>query len=417
MAVERTTVAAPLRVQVGLAEGRLRWHAITLALLLVAAFTVASGWAGLLRHEILGTGYLPRGSVPLFLLLVLLNAVIRRLAPSIALNRTELAVIFALLLAIAAISGQEFGIHFYLNLLGLVYYSSPQSQWFNLFTPHLAPYLVPSLQFRDPAILWAFEGMPTGARPPLGEWLMPLLAWTPYLFGVYALLVCFCGLFARQWEEHERLLYPLTQVPMELSGDDQHAVPLVLRSPFFWLGFLSAAIPISLRGLHLYFPQVPDPRLQRTVAELFGLAPNAPLFPTGPLSAFNGLLAHLYPEMVGIAYLLSREVGFSLWFFLFLRHTEVALRIAMGQDLYHAEFLTFQSIAAYTVMALAILWVARFYLRDILKGTVTSLLGRWTGRAGPTPSESWALWDVSGFSSGCFAGRSGWRECRFSGRR
>jgi hypothetical protein len=131
-------------------------------------------------------------------------------------------------------------------------------------------------------------------------------------------------LFARQWEEHERLLYPLTQVPMELSGDDQHAVPLVLRSPFFWPGFLAAAIPISLRGLHLYFPQVPDPRLQRTVAELFGLAPNAPLFPTGPLSAFNGLLAHFYPEMVGIAYLLSREVGFSLWFFLFLRHTEVA---------------------------------------------------------------------------------------------
>jgi hypothetical protein len=254
MAVERTTVAAPLRVQVGLAEGRLRWHAITLALLLVAAFTVASGWAGLLRHEILGTGYLPRGSVPLFLLLVLLNAVIRRLAPSIALNRTELAVIFALLLAIAAISGQEFGIHFYLNLLGLVYYSSPQSQWFNLFTPHLAPYLVPSLQFRDPAILWAFEGMPMGARPPLGEWLVPLLAWTPYLFGVYALLVCFCGLFARQWEEHERLLYPLTQVPMELSGDDQHAVPLVLRSPFFWLGFLAAAHPDFPSGLAPLLP-------------------------------------------------------------------------------------------------------------------------------------------------------------------
>ncbi|MFA0751759.1 MAG: hypothetical protein SLRJCFUN_002162 [Candidatus Fervidibacter sp.] len=404
MAAERTRMAATLRVQVGLAEGRLRWHALALALILVAAFTVASGWAGLLRHEILGTGYLPRGVVPLFLLLVLLNATLRSLVPSLALNRTELAVTFALLLSIAAISGQEFGIHFYLNLLGLVYYSSPQSQWFNLFTPHLAPYLVPSLQFRDPAILWAFEGMPVGARPPLGEWLLPLLAWTPYLFGVYALLVCFCGLFARQWEEHERLLYPLTQVPMELSGDDRHAVPLVLRSPFFWLGFLAAALPISLRGLHLYFPQVPDPRLQRTVAELFGLAPNAPLFPTGPLSAFNGLLAHLYPEMVGIAYLLSREVGFSLWFFLFLRHTEVALRIAMGQDLYHAEFLTFQSIAAYTVMALAILWVARFYLWDIVKGTLKSLLGRWTGKVEAMPSEGWALWG----SIGIFVGLLCW---------
>ena len=66
MAAERTTVAVPLRVQVGLAEGRLRWHAITLALILVAAFTVASGWAGLLRHEILGRATYLAGASPSF---------------------------------------------------------------------------------------------------------------------------------------------------------------------------------------------------------------------------------------------------------------------------------------------------------------------------------------------------------------
>ncbi|MFA0734947.1 MAG: hypothetical protein OGMRLDGQ_001447 [Candidatus Fervidibacter sp.] len=207
-------VAKPLPVVAEEAvQPKVRWAAVILTLALVAGFSVVSGWAALLRHEILGTGYLPRGVVPLFLVIVLINALVKKVTPKLALTRTELAFVFALLTAIAAIPGQEFGIHFYLNLLGLVYYSSPQSQWFNLFTPHLPSWLVPSLQFRDPAILWAYEGMPAGAKMPLGEWLIPLLVWTPYLFGIYALLVCLCGLMARQWEEHERLLYPLTQVP------------------------------------------------------------------------------------------------------------------------------------------------------------------------------------------------------------
>ncbi len=370
---------------------KVRWAVVVLALILVACFSAASGWAALLRHEILGTGYLPRGIVPLFLLLVLINALVKQVAPKVAMSRAELAFTFAILTAIAAVSGQEYGIHFYLNLLGLVYYSSPQSQWFNLFTPHLRPWLVPSLQFRDPAILWAYEGMPAGARPPLGEWLIPLLVWTPYLLGVYALIVFLCWLMARQWEEHERLLYPLTQVPLELAGDEGRAIPRVFSSPFFWFGFLVAAVPISMRGLHLYFPQVPDPQLQRTFGQLFGLAPGAPLFSSGPLTAFNGLLAHFYPEMIGIAYLLSREVGFSLWFFLFLRHAEVAIRMALGVDMYHAEFLTFQSIAAYIVMAVAILWVSRRYLAEIALGVAQWFWAKVARKPSSAPSESLAF--------------------------
>ncbi len=380
-----------------------RKSVLIFAFVIVFGFTAVSGWTALYRHEILGTGYLPRGVVPLFLLLVLLNSGIRTFFPALALSRAELVFIFALLTATVAIAGQEFGIHFYLNLLGLVYYSSPQSQWFNQFTPHLAPWLVPSLQFRDPAILWAYEGMPEGARFPLGEWLVPLVVWTPYLFGVYGVAVLLVGLVARQWEDHERLLYPLTQVPLELAGDERYPLPRVFRSPLFWFGFLLAAVPLSLRGLHLYFPQVPDPRLQRSLAELFGLAPGTPMFPSGPLSAFNGLQAHFYPEMVGIAYLLSREVGFSLWFFLLLRHAEIALRIALGLDMYHAEFLIFQSLAAYTVMAIAIGWVARQYFFAIAQAAVKNLLRRSDDQTRSLAFEGWALVGLVGAFLGLLA--------------
>ncbi len=351
--MQRESTAIALPVALATPSLKVRWWALGFTLILVALFTAASSWSSLTRYEILGTGYLPRGIVPLFLLLVLLNQGIRFLAPSLALSRAELLIAFALLSATAAISGQEFANHFYLNLIGLVYYSSPQSQWFGKFTPHLPDYLVPSLHFRDPAILWAYEGMPAGAKMPLGEWLVPLLVWSPYLIGVYALLICLCLLFARQWEDHERLLYPLTQVPLELATTDDR--PSLFRSPLFWLGFFIAACPYALRALHLYFPAIPDPQPQRNAGILF---------PSGPLSAFNNLELHFYPEMIGIAYLLAREVGLSLWFFPFLRRGELATRMALGMDMYHAEFFTFQSVATYLVMGASLIWVARGYLKD-----------------------------------------------------
>ncbi len=373
-APEATSRVLPLKVAPPAATV-IRWRALLFALLLVAAFTAASSWASLTRYEILGTGYLPRGVVPLFLLLVLLNEGTRFFFPSLAFSRSELLLIFALLSAIAAVSGQEFANHFYLNLIGLVYYSSPQSQWFGKFTPHLPDYLVPSLNFRDPAILWAYEGMPAGAKMPLGEWFVPLLIWTPYLVGIYALLVCLCLIFARQWEEHERLLYPLTQVPLELAGVQERSPLAIFRSPLFWLGFAIAAFPYALRALHLYFPMVPDPQPQRNAGILF---------PSGPLTAFNNLELHFYPEMVGIAYLLAREVGLSLWLFPFIRRSEMALRISMGMDMYHAEFFTFQSVATYLVMGASLVWVARGYLREIVKTAFQMLLGtvvrRWRTR-------------------------------------
>jgi hypothetical protein len=119
----------------------------------------------------------------------------------------------------------------------------------------------------------------------------------------------------------------------------------LFQIPSFWLGFLVAAIPYSLRSLHLYFPQIPDPKLQRDAGQLFA---------SGPLTVFNNMELHFYPEMVGIAYLLSNEVGLSLWFFPILRRIEIALRVALGYDMLHSEFVTYQTVGAYIVMAISL---------------------------------------------------------------
>ncbi len=286
----------------------------------------------------------------LLLGILLMNAAARRFAPQRVLSQRELLFTYASLLSVAAISGQEFAIHFYLNLAGLVYYSSPQSNWFGLWNDLIPSWLVPATHFRDPAIVWVFEGTPEGARPPLTSWVRPLLYWTPYLFSVYATALFVSQFFARHWADKERLVYPIAQVPEDLTRDSPPR-RMVLAQPLFWLGLAVAAVPYSLRALSLYYPAVPDPRLQRSLEEWFRLPEGSHFFSAGFLRAFNSLNAHVYPEMVGIAYLLSGEVGLSFWFFFLFRQLEVALRMALGWDFFHGEFLTYQSVGAYTVTA------------------------------------------------------------------
>lgn len=357
-------------------------RALVIAGLLVLGFTLAGSLSVLQRYEILGTGYLPRGLMALLLLLIGVNAFFRRMRLGKPLSRRELMVIFILLAIMAAIPGQEYGQHLYLNLLGVVYYATPEIAPPSLYLQNLNPNLVPSLDRQAPAIAWAYEGLPPGQSLPWRAWLVPLLVWTPYILALYWLLLCFAALLSRRWEQQERLLYPLIQVPMELTETDPRKSPL-LRNPMLWIAFGLACIPFLTKGLHSYYPAIPDLNLQKD---------SGPLFGGGPLVAFNFMPLHLYPEMVGISYLLSGEVAFSLWFFYLLRIAQSAVRIGMGINTNHAQFAEMQTAGGYLVLALALLWSARHYLSALARTVLT--------KSNPDPSvtrgERLALWGVLG---------------------
>ncbi|HID08387.1 MAG TPA: hypothetical protein EYP10_14715, partial [Armatimonadetes bacterium] len=258
-------------------------------------------------------------------------------------------------MAMAAVPGQELGNHFYLNLQGLVYYSAPGTQWEGMFVPHIPQWLLPSTDPRSATVRYFFEGLPEGTPVPWKPWVLPLAIWTVYFFLVYALIALWGALLSRQWEEHERLLYPLTQVPLEMVGEVGTATRHLLLSPLMWGCFLLSSGLYLLRGLRAYFPSLPEINLQKRTEVVF---------PTGPLTVFNYMPTHIYPEMIGIAYLLSREVGFSFWFFAILRRLEQAGRIWWGIDTGHAEFFTLQTVGGYIVLALAFLYTARRYIKD-----------------------------------------------------
>ncbi len=342
-------------------------RALILGLIIVAAFTVAGCFSVLLRYEIIGTGYLPRGALTVLLLLVILTALLRRALNWQGLRRKHSLLIFAMLMAIGAIPGQEYSQHVYLNQIGIVYYATPDIASPSIYLEDLNPYLVPSTDRGDPIIRWAFEGVPPGASVPYGQWIRPLLVWTPFYFALYWVVLCFSALMARRWEDQEKVLYPLTAVPAELVAPDSAPAASVFRNRMLWVCFAATTALYIMKGLHTYFPTIPNLDLQKRGAVIFA---------EGPARVFNGLPMHIYPEMIGIAYLLSAEVGFSLWFFYWVRLIQTFFRESIGLTANHWDFFAFQTTGGYALLAVALIWSARKYLAGAFKGGLGSLFGR-----------------------------------------
>ncbi len=241
-------------------------RAFVIGIILVIGFTVAGCFSVLLRYEIIGTGYLPRGAICLLLALIAGNAALRYLGRTgrrLSLTANELLLIFAMLLVVGAIAGQEYAQHVYLNMVGIVYYTTPDIAEPTLYLDGLDPMLVPSVNREDPVIRWAFEGLPPGAAFPWRPWVTPLLVWTPFFMALYWMVLCFSAAMAHRWEQEERLLYPLVQVPVEIVETEPLGLAMPLRNPILWIAFGLCCALFTFKMIHAYVPSLPDINLQK----------------------------------------------------------------------------------------------------------------------------------------------------------
>lgn len=333
-------------------------RSLALAFLLVIAFTAAGCFSVFLRYEIIGTGYLPRGAVALLLAFIAGNAVLRRLTglKIKPLSARELLLVFLLLMVVGAIAGQEFAQHFYLDLIGIVYYATPDIVSPDAYLEDLNPLLLPDTDPAGRVAVWAHEGLPPGGSMPWRAWVRPLVVWTPFLLAVYWMVLTFAAVLAWRWEQEEKLPYPLVRVPLEVAEGEPVAAAPLLRNWLTWIAFALPCLHYTLQGLHGYWPEIP----------YLNLDPNSQIRFTGPMAAFNGTLLWLRMDMVGIAYLLAADVGFSLWFFFLLRRAQQFVRLSVGLTTGDYQFFRLQTIGGYLLLAGGLLYSARGHLRRAL---------------------------------------------------
>lgn len=331
-----------------------------------------------LRATPLGGGHFPLAPFFIFLVLaVAVTAIGRLFRGSPLLTGPELLVVWIEMVIGSGIAYTGLARTFLVNLTAPAYLAAPGSGWDQVVNPLIPPGLAPTDR---QAIQLLYDGLAGGremgwpevaAAIPWTAWLAPLTLWGAYVLLAYLVMLFLINIFSRQWIHNERMNFPLLKVP-EMIGQ---AMDEGRTGEFFLNRFLLAglAIPVFLHlvnGLNLYYPSVP------AIPTLF-LA--GPYFPeSGIFTGFQKLKLHFYPAFIGFAFLTSRQISFSFWFFFLAASFLYGILALLGYSIPASELgVTFgptlarpeemQMIGAYGVFFLFLLWLARLHLADVCR--------------------------------------------------
>jgi hypothetical protein len=288
------------------------------------------------------------------LILVVLNAWIRRVAPSRALSQGELLVIFSMLSVATAMAGIDWGMPL-LTLMGHgFWFATPSNGWEETFHAFLPRWLTVSDRT-------ALAGYYLGASSlyrweNLRAWLVPIGWWTAFIMALLWVMACLNTLVRARWTERERLTYPMIHLPVAMTAPGG----ALYRSRLFWIGFALAGGLNLINGLHNLYPAVP--------AMTFNGFDAGQWFTARPWNAIGWTPLAVFPFIVGLGYLLPVDLLFSCWFFFIFWRMEKVASSAMG---YMAEqpkfpYVDEQMFGAYMAVFAVAIYAARNDLRAIL---------------------------------------------------
>ena len=245
-------------------------------------------------------------------------------------------------------------------ITGTFYFATPENNWAELIHPFLPDWMVLS----DPeAVKGFYEG--TSSEIPWGLWAPLLLRWLLFFAAFHLTLLCALAILRRQWVEHERLVFPLAQVPLAMIQDGRNADSIVkpfFKNPVMWTGFMLTFCLNSTNALNHYFETVPALMTQFDTVLFRGHV---------PLSLRINFL------MFGFAYFIGSNISFSLWFFYLLHLIQVGVfnivGIANPEILGHwtesgpvGAIIAHQMMGALTVLVLFGLWIGRSHIKAVL---------------------------------------------------
>ena len=294
-----------------------------------------------------------------FVLTFVVNAIVAVLARNVQLSKADLVMIYCMLLM--AVTVPTWGLMFFLigTLIYPFYYATPENNYVELFHDFIPSWMVPQ-DFQ--AIKDYYEGLPQGAAIPWGVWVEPMGWWLAFIVAMSLMLICMSSILHRQWSVHERLTYPMVQLPQNMIEKEEDAsIAPFFKDGVMWLGFFVPFTLLSLNALNHYWPIVPQYN------------------PSGRFSLFNQTL-HLPIALnlawVGFFYLVNLEITFSIWFFYVLSKVQEGvfstLGIASTERLSAYEYsqpadLTHQASGAVIVLVLYGLWGARTHLKEVVQ--------------------------------------------------
>ncbi|MCZ6633882.1 MAG: hypothetical protein O7G87_10785 [bacterium] len=307
--------------------------------------------------------YLPVAALIPFVIWVGFNVVLNRFAPRFALSRIELLTIFSMLWIIGNLPAVGWGFYAVSLIPSPEFYASPENRLREVVLPFLPDWLF--LDAHLDIVRQVYTGLRKGDAIPWMMWAQPFFWW--FVGCITALMAGFFGsvLFYKQWEEKERLVFPMSQFPVALlEGADEGRVPTVFKDKIFWIGFASVAGVICwniIGYFQLALPRITVFDHYHTKAISLGLY-------------YPPFYVRIQPLLMGLAYLCPVDMLFSVWFYdlvnIFktgmLNRTGFTVGLE-GQPSKAGEIMMLEMHGALVCLVLWSLWVAREHLKETIQ--------------------------------------------------
>ena len=233
--------------------------------------------------------------------LVLLNALIRKIAPRLALTQGELLAIYYMLCIASFIAGEEI-MQTLISLSGHAFwFATPENEW-QVFHRYLPEWLT----VREKSVLeWVYESQTAGYLPEyirsLSAWLPMIFAWSGFLTILVFVMYCINAILRRQWMDNERLSYPVVRLPLELVNDAGSLNFFGKKTVL--AGMMVAAFVSLINGFSFLYPVIPSIPVKRLeIGHLFTIA---------PWNAIGRTYISFYPFVIGLGFLIPLHLSFS----------------------------------------------------------------------------------------------------------
>lgn len=376
------------------------------ALLIAIALTVLCGfWVRQAEIVVLATQVTesvpPIPALAVLLALVALNPLLHLLGKRFALRRSELLAIYCFVAVAISMLGVGV-VRFWLALITAPFYFDTPANRFASLHDSFPDWLT----VKDPTAIHDLYVRSPSGTVPWHLWLTPLTAWTAFFVALWACMVCMMLLVRQRWVHEERLTFPIVSLPLEITAaagyKDQ---PHFFRDRMMWAGFALAALYNLSNILHAFSPGLPAP------GKFYDLTPS---LQSPPWNSLGSVILWYRPDLIGFGFLVPSEILFSIWFFYLLGRVEAIFMTRYALDLPGAPFEQEQSIGAFLLLGVWLLWQSR---QDIF----ASLRSAWRPRStvsdpsAPPRGAAWGLLASLLFLGGfcVLAGMAAWAAAAY----
>jgi hypothetical protein len=342
----------------GIAAAGLTWRSLIVALILIPPNVYWVEQMEIMRYSAHPTTVsLFFNAVFIVLVLAALNALLRKVAPRLALSQPETLMVYSMVCIASCVCGHD-GIQVLMPVFTWSFWmATPENKWDKLFDPDMPKWLT----VQDPQILKGFyEGGETLYRKQIiSAWSTPLLMWGLFIVALILVMVGISSIIRRQWLEGEHLACPLVKLPLEITEPGG----ALFSQKLFWIGFaIAASIDIynSFAFLYPSIPKIPIDQKDMAVA-----------LTAKPWNAIGWTPRSFYPFVIGMGYLMPTDFLFSCWFFYVFWKLELVFSTAVGwNQIPQFPFANYQAFGAYMLFGIHALWIGRHYWKRVWEAIV-----------------------------------------------